>query len=901
MNKSLEEIDLKIKDMNDTINRIIVQNLQDRNFMSKNLLSNLRYLVEFVFYRIYITDEVKDYVKYSQSQLKKVMSYVKGRSDLNKLTLFHTLLQASSSHSIPVGDGASRVMIKYLDYLDELKDFVYFKYNIIILENIYLFPLNNDENMENFHSQVLEVVNEVVSSETSEILAKPYYVRKVKPIILKEGKFYEITLTDATDYNNKFNRIVVYSKTKLLDYYAIKISTVNKVIELFKKDIDIRIINQYKIAIRPCEINNFAKIFGLSTRISQKYGEYDVLMDYLKYKRCNLLDIVLLCSKEYDIFKNIMAGANTDIIITILDKAREIVLNNKGGANILRYLLIHLNNSVIKSQLSNTPNDLTSKLYLLYGTIPFDQMPYASSLVNHNVELSDLYESINPIGREHEFLSRYICENSDSNDIIYNKKSILEESFEDLNGLITKFNNRLYYKHTNRIIINDGKYVYVQGYEKDTKYIIEQLYSLTNSYFEEYPNVFSNWIQSTSYEFSDQRKLEICTELFTNSNLALIYGSAGCGKTELIKIISDILSTLKIVFIAKTNPAVENMKIRIPNKSNFKFMTIDKYLSIDIDSDLLIIDECSTVDNFDMKELLETKKIKRIILVGDIYQIESIKFGNWFKFAKNLLPQKCKYELTDTFRTTEDELKELWGKVRKNENDIIEYLSNHNMSTDDFSSLFEKEADDEIILCLNYDGPYGINSINKYLQSDNPEINYEWGINTYKIGDQVLFNDLNRFSPVLYNNLKGVIVNINKKNDEIIFDILVNIIIDDDLAHDIGLEIVNKDAISTTIRFSVYENTNEDGEDKKECIVPFVVAYATSIHKSQGLEYDSVKIVLNNEIEEVISINIFYTAITRAKKKLKIYWSPECMNKIIDSFNFKSDNDINIIRNKIRL
>ncbi|WP_366123861.1 helicase C-terminal domain-containing protein [uncultured Campylobacter sp.] len=47
------------------------------------------------------------------------------------------------------------------------------------------------------------------------------------------------------------------------------------------------------------------------------------------------------------------------------------------------------------------------------------------------------------------------------------------------------------------------------------------------------------------------------------------------------------------------------------------------------------------------------------------------------------------------------------------------------------------------------------------------------------------------------------------------------------------------------------------------------MAYAISIHKSQGLEYDSVKIVITREIEENISHNIFYTAITRAKKYLK--------------------------------
>ena len=68
----------------------------------------------------------------------------------------------------------------------------------------------------------------------------------------------------------------------------------------------------------------------------------------------------------------------------------------------------------------------------------------------------------------------------------------------------------------------------------------------------------------------------------------------------------------------------------------------------------------------------------------------------------------------------------------------------------------------------------------------------------------------------------------------------------------------------------MYKNTDED-DDSSDAVVPFQVAYAVSIHKAQGLEYDSVKIVISNEVEEMISHNIFYTAITRAKEKLKIY------------------------------
>ena len=56
------------------------------------------------------------------------------------------------------------------------------------------------------------------------------------------------------------------------------------------------------------------------------------------------------------------------------------------------------------------------------------------------------------------------------------------------------------------------------------------------------------------------------------------------------------------------------------------------------------------------------------------------------------------------------------------------------------------------------------------------------------------------------------------------------------------------------------------------------------MQKAQGLEYKSVKIVIPSSNAEKITHSIFYTAITRAKEKLKIFWSPETMRTIVESF-----------------
>lgn len=902
MDEALQYIDAKIADINEMINKIILDNIDNRDYMAKNILSNLRYLVEYCFFRVYITDKEKKYVKYSHENNQQSIKYVKSCANMRELRALHGFLQISTSHSLPNGDGSSRVLIKYLSYLIELKEFMYKKYKITILDNLYSFPLNVEKNMENYYRQISNQIKITNFNNSKKVLGNMYYVRKIKPIIIDNNLFYEVTLSEATDYINKFNRIVVYSKEKILDNYAIKISSIDRTIQLFEKNVNIKIIDSYKIAIRPCELNNYSKIFGLQYKISSKYGEYDLIMKYLKVNRYSLLDIVELDNNRYLDFKKILTnGANTHFILNLIEESRKVVINNKPGSNILKYLLFRLNNQVIKSQLSLNDNKKLSNLYLSYGSIPFDEMPYASSLQNHKVDINDLLQCIDNNGRDDELLSRRLHYNSDSLGIIYNKINEIDLP-SNVDELIARFNSKIYLpKHEERKIEKNTKYIYVNGYESETISIMQKLRELSCDGYAEYSNIFTIWKDSSDYKFTDSQKYEICQKMFISSKVALLYGSAGCGKTETIKIISDILKDKNIIFLAKTNPAVENLKRRIGEDNfNFTFMTIDKYKTNSVVCDLLVIDECSTVDNYDMNNILSRNEMYNLLLlVGDIYQIESIKFGNWFRFAKELLPPQCINKLDGTFRTKSQVLLDLWSKVRNLDTDIVEYLSDYDMSETLNKNIFNKGSEDEIILCLNYDGPYGINNINKYLQANNQNQAYEWGINSYKVGDPVLFNDLNRFYPILYNNLKGKIVNINKSNEKIAFDILIDILITDIQAMSIGLEVVDRLNKKTVIRFSVNANNDDDIEDRKDCVVPFVVAYATSIHKAQGLEYESVKIVLNDEIGDAITQNIFYTAITRSKEKLKIYWTPECMNKVIKNFSIKNNDDINILRSKI--
>ena len=98
------------------------------------------------------------------------------------------------------------------------------------------------------------------------------------------------------------------------------------------------------------------------------------------------------------------------------------------------------------------------------------------------------------------------------------------------------------------------------------------------------------------------------------------------------------------------------------------------------------------------------------------------------------------------------------------------------------------------------------------------------------------------------------------------------------------------------------EGTDEDDDSVSKNMVPFQIAYAVSIHKAQGLEYDSVKIIITDDIDELITHSIFYTAITRAREKLKIYWTQSVEKKVLDRIKPKNNHqDISLLKQELLL
>lgn len=403
-------------------------------------------------------------------------------------------------------------------------------------------------------------------------------------------------------------------------------------------------------------------------------------------------------------------------------------------------------------------------------------------------------------------------------------------------------------------------------------------------------------------------KKEALREMFENSKVSVIYGSAGTGKTTLMNHISNFFNEKKKLYLAQTNTAVENMRRRINTQdSNTKFMTISKYLrSSDIIEyfDIVFIDESSTVNNKNMSEILKRDNFEMLVLVGDVYQIESIEFGNWFSLANSFLPQTSVVRLNAPYRTSDRNLQIFWDAVRKDDSDsttknhklISEISARNGYSRPLDETVFSKDFLDEIILCLNYDGLYGINNINTLIQQNNKQPSVLWGVQTYKVGDPILFND-SIVSNVLYNNLKGWIVKIDK-NDEfkIVFDIKLDKQLDGNIPIGERFRFLgNTNDGKSIIQLEIIRRYDESQEND---VIPFQVAYALSVHKAQGLEFDSVKLIITDEVDEQVTHSVFYTAITRAKQNLRIYWSPEVENKILSNMQPRkvSAKDIHFLR-----
>ena len=914
-------IDESIKRIDSVICRHLdeIEN-NSRGAISQDILAQLIKFVNHIMLKFYANGKE---IPITAENMAKATEFAQINSDLYTLYKFHDYLEVVTTQYTLDEDGSERLMLKYYQYLLEAKNLIKHYYGIDILHNIDKFPLHLDDTLQKYYKKISDKIEQHPAVFHTDSKDK-YYIQKIKPLFVNRKIYYEITFTPIDDRKNKSksNRVIAFTKLPIKSNYASKFHLIHETIEILGKTMPIIIIDGWEVSIRDCEFQNFISLIkGEKKRVP--YPEQRLICEFLTKTKYTLTALMDFPDKAYDrITLEWKNNLKSTVFIPILDCCRNLIRNGRNGQNVLRYLLYNMNNVIIKNQYSsgyyskyyeewiNAGNSNLSGLYLSNGCKQFDSLPFNRSPVGHNPKLGAIFDCIPCKDKRPELFARFIRNNTEGKGQLFTDVDELS-NFPDYLRLIEKYNDSLWSGHRPASdLMLEHNQVFINDYKLDTYKVIEKLQGLAESGIENYSTDVEFWLLFDDYKIDCDEKKAIITRIFSESKVGVIYGSAGVGKSTLINHVSHYLNDEAKLYLTQTNPAKENLMRKI-DAENTTFSTIESFKhqgSSFTKYKLLVIDECSTVSNKDMVEVLQKANFEMLLLVGDTYQIDAIQFGNWFSVLNSFLPESAVFELTQPHRTKDERLLELWDKVRHMDDKAKEVIERESYSLKVDETLLSSLELGEAILCLNYDGLYGINNINRFLQESNPNPAVQWDVQQYKVGDPILFWDSDRFHPVIHNNMKGLIKGIEildpgTHDERIQFDVEIPKTIDETDIRFIDLQLLecSEEEDKSVVRFYVnkLKSADEDGDEKSSyTVVPFQIAYAVSIHKAQGLEYDSVKIVITDEVEELVTHNIFYTAITRAREKLKIYWTPEVEEKVINRIRPRDiSKDVELLKN----
>lgn len=721
-------------------------------------------------------------------------------------------------------------------------------------------------------------------------------MQKIIPFFVNGERYYEITLQLAGVYSTKYNRVTVYSKMTITTYYSIQIAYTETVIDLWGVQNSIKVLNDWRVAIDPSCLNKLAKMLLKSTKINRNYREYVNLMEFLTETGMNLFELINMRKEWFSqIYNRVFGTTNTHDFGDVLIQIRREYSKSfcKVGKNTIGYALMYMRDEVLEVLLPNEfyKKCISNELLISSRCYPFEKNPMIANLVGTKTSKKDR-ESIIELLDDSKAVSLVQPYITIDNLIGETGELLFEKSEIGSNGVIENYNISLddWERAKGYSIIEREGLVTIASYYDTTINILKRLLQLTHNARFDRQKENERFIKNCGIKFDDIDKKIALKYLFVNSNIMLIYGAAGTGKTTLIKYISNMFGDARKLYITKTHTALQNVIRNLgKNFDNCDFEIIDSITRSNsaVVHDIVFIDECSTIDNRTMELLLgKISNDALIVMSGDVYQIESIDFGNWFFYAKDIVKAKGgSIELCSTWRTKKEELKGLWKAVREKSTIITEMLSMDGPFSENLGENIFHLDEDEVVLCLNYDGKFGLNNMNQYFQNANTNSKaFSWEEWSYKIGDRIIFINTRR-SALLYNNLKGIITNIAYAEKSIIFEIEVKAFFTESQCEAESFDYVGTTEKGTIIRIEVISWDDELSEEEKvKTVIPFQLAYAISIHKAQGLEYKSVKIVIPSSNAEKITHSIFYTAITRAKEKLKIFWSAETMKSIIENF-----------------
>ena len=381
--------------------------------------------------------------------------------------------------------------------------------------------------------------------------------------------------------------------------------------------------------------------------------------------------------------------------------------------------------------------------------------------------------------------------------------------------------------------------------------------------------------------YDDYQKEAIDTVL--SSNFSVITGGAGVGKTTITEAIINIFKNRgkNIILTAPTGRAAK----RLSEISKSEAKTIHRLLEAQeggkfgknnlnkLTGNVLIVDESSMIDIKLMSNLFKAvPDSMTVILIGDVNQLPSVGPGNILRdiidsqtvpiIKLNNIYRQSKVSdiIINSHKINQGQIPDL--KIKSNSDFFFIENNNNQKCADTIIELCTKRlpnyykvnpVTDIQVLSPMKKGILGTNNLNRILQAsiNKNNIGLTYNDTEYKLKDKVM-QIKNNYDKDIFNGDIGIISSINKSKNflEVNFD-------------------------SKIVKYNISE-LNE-----------LSLAYACTIHKSQGGEYPIIIIPIDKSHNVMLERNLLYTAITRAKKICILIGHKECVINAVKSSKSK--------------